>query len=320
MSFYTSPEYLNAVAQIYFRGRDTSIQDVRIGDDVLRLLVVDNRHVVTSAPFLDYHQPLPRPGTGTARREFSYAKPVVRRIVEISEWEPAAFEGFELAPFIDWSMFPTYSHYREYILKRNKGLIKERERRGRRLAGAFGEVSFQMHDDREDVLETARRWKTRQLRESGMNNWFADERTMEFLNLLHQRGSLTASTLRSSNRLLAVWVGFVHGGVWSGWLFTYDPELSKYSAGHQLLNAMLEESFKLGHREFDFSTGAEDYKMIYATHGRLLGPIGSAPLAGRLINRAKRAITKQTPKLCEMARSIKREINRIRFKTASAKP
>ena len=94
MSFYTSPEYLKAVAQIYFRGRDTSIQDVRIGDDVLRLLVVDNRHVVTSAPFLDYHQPLPQPGSGTARREFSYAKPVVRRIVEISEWEPAAFEGF----------------------------------------------------------------------------------------------------------------------------------------------------------------------------------------------------------------------------------
>ncbi|MGO9483123.1 MAG: GNAT family N-acetyltransferase [Rhodomicrobium sp.] len=316
MTFYTSPEYLNAVAEIYFRGKNTSIEDVRIGEDVLRLLVAGNKQVVTDAPFLDYHQPLPRSEIAGATRKFGHAKSVVRRVIEISEWDANAFDGFDLAPFVDWPMFATFGDYRAYILKRNKGLIKERERRGRRLAEAFGEIAFKIHDDEDDVLETARAWKTRQLRETGANDWFADGRTMEFLNLLRRRGLLTASTLRASNRLLAIWVGFIHGGVWSGWLFTYDPDLSKYSVGHQLLNSMLEESFKLKHREFDFSTGAEDYKMIYATHGRLLGPIGSAPLSTRLIGRIKKELRKQSPKLFEIARSLRRKINSMGFKTA----
>ncbi len=316
MNFYASPDYLDAIAQIYFRGRDCCVEDVRIGEDVLRLLVVDNRHVICSAAFLDYHQPLTQAETGHPSRTLPYAKTVVRRIIEISAWKPGAFEGYELAPFVDWQMFPAFAEYRGYILERNKGLIKDRERRGRRLAEAFGPIAFAMHDERGDALETARIWKSRQLRETGMKNWFADERTMEFLYLLRQKGLLTVSTLRASHRLLAVWVGFVHNRVWSGWLFTYDPDLSKFSPGHQLLNAMLEESFMQKHMEFDFSAGAEDYKLIYATHGRLLGSIGTPPLAERLIGPAKSAIKKQSPKLVQAARALRKEINRLTFRTA----
>ena len=286
MNFYASQEYLNAIAQTYFNGTETSIQDVRIGEEVLRLLVAGNKHVITDAPFLDYHQPLQEPEIRTVMHETGYAKLVVRRVIDIQEWDPSAFEGYELAPFVDWSMFASYSDYRTYILQRNKGLIRERERRGRRLAEAFGGLTFKMDDEGKDVLETARLWKTRQLRGGGLNDWFANGKTAAFLDLLRHRGLLTASTLRASGRLLAVWVGFVHDRVWSGWIFTYDPDLAKYSAGHQLLNYMLEESFRLKHREFDFSIGSEDYKMIYATHGRLLGPIGRLPLTERLVDRA----------------------------------
>jgi CelD/BcsL family acetyltransferase involved in cellulose biosynthesis len=316
MNFYASHDYIEAVAEVYFKGRKTSVEDVRIGDDVLRLLVVDNSHVVTSAVFLDYHQPLQQSEIGETTRRFGHAKAVARRVIELAEWRPGEFEGLELAPFIDWSKFATYDEYQAYILQRNKGLIRDRERRGRRLAEAFGEIVFKMDDDRDDVFETARIWKTQQLRESGLKNWFADGTIAEFLKLLRQRGALKASTLRASGRLLAVWIGFVHDGVWSGWIFTYDPDLAKYSVGHQLLNAMLEESFRLKHREFDFSTGGESYKMIYATHGRIIGPIGRPPLARQLIALAKKEVKRRSPKLVEMAHSFVKELNRRSFKNA----
>ena len=310
MNFYASPEYLDAIAQVYYPGRRTSIEDVRIGEDVLRLLVVDGYQVICSAAFLDYHQPLRPAETTAVSREFAHAKHVVRRTVELSGVQPAAFEGDDLAPFAGWRMFRSFDDYRDYILKRNKGLIKERERRGRRLAEALGNLTFRMHDACDDALETARMWKTQQLQRTGKANWFADARTMKFLYLLRERGLLTVSTLRASERLLAVWVGFVYDGVWSGWLFTYDQELSKFSPGHQLLNGMLEESFRRKHREFDFSAGAEDYKFIYATHARILGSAGTPPLRERLFEQAKSAVRRQSPKLFQIARAVRKEINR----------
>jgi CelD/BcsL family acetyltransferase involved in cellulose biosynthesis len=120
---------------------------------------------------------------------------------------------------------------------------------------------------------------------------------MEFLKTLRERNLLVSSTLRADGRLISVWIGFVHDGTWSGWIFTHDPEFRKYSAGHQLLNCMLEESFRLGHREFDFSDGGHDYKLMYATHCRLLGDIGRPPLTRAAVSFAKSALRRRSPAL-----------------------
>jgi CelD/BcsL family acetyltransferase involved in cellulose biosynthesis len=50
---------------------------------------------------------------------------------------------------------------------------------------------------------------------------------------------------------------------------------------------MLEESHRLGHTQFDFSIGGEEYKWVYATHARLLGPLGRPPLKTRVLAAAK---------------------------------
>lgn len=310
MNFYASPEYLEVLAQVYFKGRRTRVADVRIGDDVLRLLQVDNKRLITNALFLDYHEPLREEEIHNATDQSGYAEFVVRRVIESAEWDPAVFPGFELAPYVDWSKFPTYDDYKTFLLTRQKGLVRERERRGRRLAEKVGELVFSMDDTQEDVLELAGQWKSRQLRETGLRDYFSDPKTAEYLGLLRQKGLLTSSTLRAKGRLLSAWIGFVYDGVWSGWIFTYDPELAKYSVGHQLLSAMLEESYRRKHREFDFSTGAESYKMPYATHGRLLGPVGRPPLQQRILARVKDEAKTRNPKLFEMARSFKRALDK----------
>jgi len=308
MNFYASPGYLGAVAATYFSERHTSVEDVRIGDALLRLLVVDGKHAITDCMFLDYHEPL---GTADARRPtltFGYAKSVVRRTIEIASWEPKAAPDVDLAPYIDWSAFPTYGHYHEHVMARGRGLIRERERRGRRLAEHMGELVFTADDAGDDVFAFARRWKGQQLRETGLRDYFADPRTLTLLMHLQRQGLLTVSTLRGGGRIAAVWVGFIHRGAWSGWVFAFNPALRKYSAGHQLVRAMLEESFRRKHREFDFSVGAEDYKMLYATHGRVLGPVGQAPIAQRMLGKAKDVLRGRAPALFGAARSLRRSI------------
>ncbi len=311
--FYASPEYLEVVAETYFQGRRADVEDVGIGEDVLRLLVVDGRRVVTNVTFLDYHTPLPPAEARRPTRRFGYAPSVVRGVIGAGAWAEDRYPGMEPAPYVDWSGFAGFAGYLEFLKSRSKGLLKEYERRRRRLEETLGGLEFRMDDDREDVLELARQWKSRQLHDTGAKNYFLDPRNSDYFHRLRRRGLLTASTLRADGRLLSVWMGFVYRGVWSGWVFTYDPDpaLRKYSLGHQLLRSMLEESFRLGHREFDFSVGNEEYKWFYATHARLLGPIGRAPLSLRLAVRAKqdakRALSRY-PKLLEMAARLKRRL------------
>jgi CelD/BcsL family acetyltransferase involved in cellulose biosynthesis len=306
MNFYASPGYLGAVAATYFSGRHTSVEDVRIGDALLRLLVVDGKHAITDSMFLDYHEPLAADEARTVRLTFGYAKSVVRSTIEIASWVPQASPGLDLAPYIDWSAFPTYGHYHEHVMARGRGLVRERERRGRRLAEHIGELVFTADDAGDDVFAFARRWKGQQLRETGLRDYFADPKTLTLLMSLQRQGLLTVSTLRGGGRIAAVWIGFIHGGVWSGWVFAFNPALRKYSAGHQLVRAMLEESFRRKHREFDFSVGAEEYKMLYATHGRVLGPLGRPPLPQRILARAKDVARVRAPALFDAARSLRR--------------
>jgi CelD/BcsL family acetyltransferase involved in cellulose biosynthesis len=266
---------------------------------------VDNRRIVTKLQFLDFHQPLAEAEVKEPVRAGRYAQNVVRGAIERSEWNPGMHPQFELAPYVDWSRFSSFDDYRDLLLKRHRGLMRDRERRARSLIAAHGELVFTMDDLGDDVLVRAGQWKSRQLRQTGHDDYFSIPETMEFLQTLRERDLLVSSTLRAGGRLVSVWIGFVRDGIWSGWIFTYDPAFRKYSAGHQLLNCMLEQSYRLGHREFDFSTGGEDYKMIYATHGRLLGSIGRPPLGKSIISFAKGELKQRSPKLFQAVRRLK---------------
>ncbi len=306
MNFYASPEYLDVLAEVYFARRRTRVADVRIGQKVLRLLEVDRKRLITRAQFLDYHEPLRDEEIHAPIRAHGFAECVSRGIVELTPGKAEDWPGFELAPFVDWSRFPSFDDYRAFITAHHRGLVRERERRGRRLAEVLGEPEFRMDDPEEDVLLFARRWKSRQLRQGGLADYFSDAKTLEYFRTLRARGLLTSSSLRASGRLLAIWIGFVFDCTWSGWVFTYDPELAKYSPGHQLLSRMLEESHRRGHRAFDFSTGAENYKMLYATHGRLLSSIGRLPLERRIVDHAKARL--RSSRWFPSARAVKRAI------------
>jgi hypothetical protein len=315
MNFYSSREYLGLVAQTYFKGKKTSVEDVRVGSEVLRLLVVDDKKPVSQLCFLDYHDPLAGEEIKRPVRDFgiSYAPWVTRDVIDVSAWSASTFPGFEAAPFVDWSCFPTYADYVATIKGRQKSLIREHERRRRRLAEEVGPITFSANDHGADVFPLAFQWKSAQLRETGVNDYLADPLNVEYLTRARESGVLSASTLRAGGQLLSAWLGFMHERVWSGWVFTYDhdPALKKYCLGHQLLRSMLEESHRLGHTQFDFSIGGEEYKWVYATHARVLGPSGRAPLASRVVTAAKQQAKRAlafAPLALEIAVTLKKHI------------
>ncbi len=311
LNFYASPAYLSLVADSFFAGHESRVQDVRIGEHVLRVLCVDGKQLVTEVPFLDYHEPLTSEEASTSPRTAPFARWVCQGIVSAKEWDTQKFPEREAAPYVDWTQFPTFKDYLAHVMSLRKGLVKEQERRRRRLAEDFGELTFQVDDRGEDVFELARAWKSQQLRDTGANDWFSVPANVAFLKLARERGAMLSSTLRAKGRLLSVWMGFIHDGVWSGWVFAFDhdPKLKKYSVGQQLLRSMLEESHARGHRQFDFSIGGEDYKWMYATDARVLGSIGTPPVRERSVKTikryAKRALAKN-PALLALVQTMRK--------------
>jgi hypothetical protein len=292
MNFFASSGFLDATAAVYFKDRPATIENVRIGDDVLRLLVVDGKKIITRLLFLDYHEPLPAGEIAEPVRSGLFADRVSRGVIDVDDRSDQ-----ELAPFVDWRRFSGFDHYYDRLLERHHGLMRDRERRERALVSRFGNLIFTLDDRSEDVLPLVRQWKGGQLRSIGLPDFFTDPRTMAFFDHLQQRGLLTTSTLRAGGRLVSAWIGFIHQGAWSGWIFTYDPTLKKYSPGHQLLVRMLETSYELGHREFDFSIGAQDYKLLYASHGRVLAKIGNPSTVRATMMLARDALLQHSPEL-----------------------
>ncbi|MEJ1932332.1 GNAT family N-acetyltransferase, partial [Nostoc sp. NIES-2111] len=161
-----------------------------------------------------------------------------------------------------------------------------------------------------DVLPLARSWKTQQLRQTGLPDWFATPENVAFFDVMAARGLLVSSTLRWEGRLIAAFIGVECERRLSGWLFTYtpEPELRKYSVGHQLLLSLLQHSHASGHAEFDFSIGPDPYKLGYASHARVLRPMGPRPLPQALVHGTKKrakAILVRAPALYEAVRGCK---------------
>ncbi|GAA0551277.1 CelD/BcsL family acetyltransferase involved in cellulose biosynthesis [Rhizomicrobium palustre] len=297
MNFYATPAFLDAAAAVYFKDRSAAIEDVRIGEDVLRLLVVDGKTIVTRLLFLDYHQPLAPHEIRKPVRAGRYAQSVSRGVMEAEDWKPELFADQELAPYVDLTRFDSFAAYYEHLLSLHHGLVRDRERRARALIAKHGALSFTYDDTRPDVITKAAQWKGDQLREFGFPDIFENPQTLEFFAELRKRERLVCSSLRAGERLVSAWIGFVQEASWSGWVFAYDPSLRKYSVGHQLLIRMIEESFRRQHREFDFSAVAQDYKMFYATHGRLIGAIGKPTLKRATELYARKILRQHRPEL-----------------------
>lgn len=306
VNFYTSPQFLDVVASVYFPSRTCSVVDYSLDGQTYRLLDVAGHGPLVSQPFLDLHEALTPDDGGAATAAVKWIPNVARDLVSKDDF--ARFEDVEdvlAAPTVIWDQFATWDDYIDF-LKTQGSIVKEDLRRGRRMQRDLPDVRFLVDDDGEDVVPFCVHWKSKQMLATFGSDLFADDRNREFFEELRRRGTLRASTLRDGDRLLAAWLGTVFDDRWYGWIFTYDPdpELRKLSLGRQLLYRMLEASHAEGHREFDFSIGDEDYKWYFSTHARVVGPAGTPPLTLQVKKRAK-AVLQRSPKAFEGVKAVR---------------
>jgi hypothetical protein len=313
MNLFSSDVYLNAVADIYFPGRARAVEIFRTGGKYFRLLVLDNREVITTWPFLDYVEPLEEP-PGEVSKELAYIPNAVLEIVP-ADGRPVAGgkADVEPAPFIHWGQFSDWSGFEARVASRRKNLKRESLRKQRGLQNTFGALSIVLSDPRPEVFDQCIQWKSAQYVRTGLRNMFANPDHVRFFRELHRKELVIVSSISAGGRLLAVHFGALADRAFYSWVAAYDPQHSTYSPGALLLEALLFESWRRKDVEFNFLIGDQEYKWFYATHNRVIGPLGSAPLTVRLAKAAKRPVRKllsNSPQLLLLARKLMRRLER----------
>lgn len=304
MNLFTTDAFLETAAEVFYPGHESHIEVFRVRGLLLRLLVVDGAPVLR-APYYDFPQPLDGPWEGPVH-ELAYFPRTVLATTTIDARVPEA-KGFQPSPYIEWGRFPTWEDFAAH------GRIStDSRRRRRKLEKALGEVRFVFDDARPEVFDACVRWKSRQYVSSSLPDLFADWRNVELFRRLRARGAVVVSSLQAGDTLLAVHLGGLADGRLYWWVPAYEHTQAIHSPGRLMLEALLEASFRQGHREFDFLIGDEGYKFHYATHNRVIGPAGVPPLGQQLRARVTDGLhhlLDAHPHMLTLARKAKRRMH-----------
>ena len=309
MNLFSSDEFLDVIAHVFFPDRKTSIGYYELKGRTFRLLEVDGEPNWSQA-FLDYHQPLTPeeiPDDVVIKEGLTFLTNGVWKRVDVATWDDAFVPSdspkdlpprlhpsgvpFRGAPVVDFRAFDDHDAYLKF-LRSKSSLVKSDQRMQRRLAEIPGGFQFHANDEGDDVLPFCFETKSAQTLESFGVDLFGLPEHKELFHELRRRGMLMASTLRNEERILAAWLGVIHDGAWNGWVYVYNhsEEFRKLSVGRQLMYFVLRECHARGIPEFDFSIGEADYKSYFSTHVRVVGPIGEEPLAQRARKAARKSL------------------------------
>lgn len=309
MNFFSSDAFLETAAEVFHPGRTHSIEVCRAGGVLLRLLVLDDAQVLQAAPFYDFPQPLEGPHEGPLR-EVPYFPRTVLATTTVEARVPEA-KGYQPAPFIDWKRFPSWKDFAAHVEARRARLFDDSRRCRNKLGREVGPLRFVFADERPSVFEACVRWKSAQYRASGLPDLFAAPENVALFRGLQARGALVVSSLSAGETLVAAHLGASWNGRLSWWVPAYDVAFAKASPGRLLLEDLLQASHALSHAEFDFLLGDEAYKFHYATHSRVIGPVGVPPLSEQLLAEAKtrvKGVLQRYPPALSWARSVQRAL------------
>ena len=309
MNIFTTDAFLETAGALFFPQRMRRIEVCRVEGRRLRVLVLDDHELATDMPYYDFPQPLEN-AQGPADRELLYFPRTVVRTTLIEERKKET-EGFRPSPYIDWKKLPTWEAYEARWKASPVAKSYDAARQRRRLEKEFGPLSFRLDDGRPEVFESCLRWKSSQYLSTGLPDMFADPRNVALFRRLRERGVLVVSSLCAGDTLLAVHFGSLHDGRFGWWVPAYDPAYSKFSPGGLLLEELLKASHARGDVEFDFLIGGEGYKFLYATHNRVIGPVGTPPLSRLILSTAKKqakALLEKNPRALELARTLQKRL------------
>jgi hypothetical protein len=288
-NFFSTAPFLEASARFLFPGAGARPGTVELAGRCFDALVLPDGSVAAN-PMSDYLEPR---GAETQALGTVLPAPFLPRValrrVELSN-PPVESPGLEPSPCIDWRGFASWDDYVRRTSDRDWRAFKVTQRRRRKLARTAGALRLELEATDHHLVEQALIHKARQLRRTERLDRFASRRVRQLVHHLVERGALSLAVLWAGSRPTAF--ALVHWGerrLYS-WITSYDPELSACSPGTLLYEDLMEASFARGHEEFDFLIGAEPYKYHYATHERLVGPLGTPPWTQQVTGGLRQAL------------------------------
>lgn len=309
MNIFTTDAYLETAGALFFPQRSRQIEVCRLEGRRIRLLVLDGHEIVGRMPFYDFPQPMDD-AKGPVDREIFWLPRTVLRTEPIEARTPEP-EGQQPSPYVDWKKYSDWAAYEAHWRASPVTRTHDGPRQRRRLERELGPVRFQLDDPRPEVFDACVQWKSNQYRATGLTDMFADPRNVALFRRLRERGVLLVSSLYAGDTLLAAHLGSSHDRRLSWWIPAYDPKWNKFSPGRLLLEDMLKTSHNRGDLEFDFLIGAEGYKFMYATHNRVIGPVGTPPLRELFMTKARqqaRVLLEKNPRALELARNLQKRL------------
>ncbi len=286
MNFFSCDALCESVAAAFFPEDQVDNKLFELDGKLWRIPTINQTTPITDLPFqsrmLDFFegQAISDANTADEAVALKYLPRVSHGIVRAEEWLERNLEKtYEPAPTILWEDFENWEAFLQSIKKRkSKKFLADSRRRRRKLEEAVGPLEFVLNDTRPGMLKTCMAWKSQQYFSTGQFDDFSQEENVRLFEELVERGLLMVSSLSSAEGPIAIDLNLFHEGRLYSWIASYDSEYSNYAPGRLLLLEALEASLNAGHREFDFLIGNEDYKWIYASHARLIGSLGVAPL------------------------------------------
>jgi hypothetical protein len=284
VTVFSTDATLRAYADTFFPGRDAATGIYTVEGFDFRLLRLGNGRPLTSGPFTDYWQPLgvaaDAPGVPRTRLAF-LPRVSVETVVVGDDGEPDT-HGLEPAPFVRWGCFASWTEFEEHVAARKSWkLWGEARRCRRRLEEEMGPVELIADEPGDEAFDALIGWKTAQF--ESVAAAFMDDRHRAFVEQLRSDGTAQVAALRAGGRVVAAHVGLLHDRRFYMWMMAYDHEAGRYGPGRMLMHHLLESSWARRDDEFDFLGGGERFKWIYATHARLIGPLGRRPRTEKLM-------------------------------------
>jgi CelD/BcsL family acetyltransferase involved in cellulose biosynthesis len=168
-------------------------------------------------------------------------------------------------------------------------------KRQRKAARERGAAEIVMDDPDPAAFDLIFTYKRRQYRETGRHDVLAPAWTRGLFERLQSRDThdfgLRVCTLRLGAALAAGEVCLLGAETLHSWIVAYDPVLSDYAPGLQLLQGVVENAPSMGAQRVDLATGHGHYKTLFADEkGEFLdGATCAAGLAGNLRRAASSA-------------------------------
>ena len=263
---YFHPAYAEAVA----RHAPAPVRVLVSGRDTPRaILPVQGKRVArpAGAPMTDYHGVVgtAEQGLGTFLRQCGIG------VLGVGGWTTGADtppHGLDPVPACRIDLSEGVGSWEESRDGSYRRHAKSTRRRTRKATEEVGEPRLVWRSRDIDAFNTLVAWKRAQ---------FATTRKFDVLGGwpghlirdLWERGPDSAlradlHALYFGDRLAALDLGLAEGGTFHSWIVAYDPELSAYAPGIQLLEGIVRAAPDLGYRTLDLGVGLDGYKRHYA--------------------------------------------------------